>query len=309
MWSDNQWVGPALATESKNTAIPMETIKVEAVKKKSSESDTNKQSVKVQTRTDVSLDTWIAKPRDAVAIVIGIQNYQRLPVASFAANDAAQFRDHAVRYLGVQPSHINMLLDANAQRADILLALKYWLPAHVNPGSTDVFVFFSGHGMGRESGKPYYWLPHDVNTDLLEDTAISLKSFMALLSRSAAKSVTVFADSCYSGSNRQGQALVQHQKGVTIKRNPDNLPAGMNMLAATSSSQTAYGDETLQHGIFSFYLLQGLAGASDANQDRQINLGELADFVTRQTSRHALNLHKQQDPQFSGDRQQVVSFP
>jgi len=307
-WSNNQWVGPTVATESKNNAIQMQTIKVEAVKKKTSESGTDKQSVQVQVRSDIFVEPVSVKHRDAVAIVIGIQNYQRMPVASFAANDASKFREHAIRYLGVQPSHVKLLLDANAQRADVLLALKYWLPAHVNPGSTDVYVFFSGHGMARDANKAYYWLPHDVNTDLLEDTAISLKSLLALLGRSAAKSVSVFADSCYSGTTRQGQALVQHQRAVNVKRNPDSLPAGVNMLAATSSTQTAYGDEALHHGIFSFYLLQGLAGASDANKDKQINLGELADYVSRQTSRHALGLHKQQDPQFSGDRQQVVVF-
>ena len=62
-----------------------------------------------------------------------------------------------------------LLIDADAQRAGILLALKYWLPAHVNAGSTDVYVFFSGHGLLREPDKQYYWLPQDVNTDLLED--------------------------------------------------------------------------------------------------------------------------------------------
>jgi uncharacterized caspase-like protein len=79
-------------------------------------------------------------------------------------------------------------------------------------------------------------------------------------------------------------------------------------LSAAGSGQIAYADETLQHGIFSHYLLKGLAGDSDSNHDRLIHLGELADYVSRQTSRHALGLHKQQDPQWSGDRQHVVAY-
>ena len=262
----------------------------------------------VQARPVNTVETFVAKPRDAVALVLGIQNYQRLPGASFAANDAMQFREHAIKYLGVPVDNTKLLIDADAQRAGILLALKYWLPAHVNAGSTDVYVFFSGHGLLREPDKQYYWLPQDVNTDLLEDTGINQKALLAMLGRSGAKSVTVFMDSCFSGNTRQGQVLQQHQRAVTLKTGADSLPAGVSILSAVNSGQIAYADESLQHGVFSHYLLKGLAGESDSNQDRQINLGELADYVSRQTSRHALGMHKQQDPQLSGDRQHVLAY-
>jgi hypothetical protein len=67
----------------------------------------NLTSLKVLANFEVStVDTLVAKPRDAVAIVLGVQSYQRLPLASFAANDARQFRDHAIKYLGVRvPNH------------------------------------------------------------------------------------------------------------------------------------------------------------------------------------------------------------
>ena len=262
----------------------------------------------VQARPVNTVETFVAKPRDAVAVVLGIQNYQHLPIASYAATDARQFRDHAVKYLGVPSDNTKLLLDADAQRASVLLALKYWLPAHVNAGSTDVYVYFSGHGLLRESDKQYFWLPQDVNTDLLEDTGLNQKTVLALLGRSGAKSVTVFMDSCFSGNTRQGQVLQQHQRAVTLKSGEDSQPAGVNILSAVSSGQIAYADENLQHGIFSHYLFKGLSGESDTDHDRQINLGELADYVSRQTSRHALGLHKQQEPQFSGDRQHVVAY-
>lgn len=309
MWSNNQWVSPGTtATESKNGAGQMQAVSSDAVKKKTEESTVDKPRVRVEPKPISTIDTFVAKPRDAVAIVLGVQNYQRLPLASFAANDARQFRDHAIKYLGVPSDNTQLLIDADAQRAGILLALKYWLPAHVNAGSTDVYVFFSGHGLLRESDKQYYWLPQDVNTDLLEDTGLNQKAILALLSRSGAKSVTVFMDSCFSGNTRQGQVLQQHQRAVTLKSGADSLPSGVNLLSAVSSGQIAYADEALQHGIFSHYLLKGLAGDSDGNHDRQIHLGELADYVSRQTSRHALGLHKQQDPQLSGDRQHLVVY-
>jgi uncharacterized caspase-like protein len=62
----------------------------------------------------------------------------------------------------------------------------------------------------------------------------------------------------------------------------------------------------LKHGIFSFYLLKGLSGAADTNHDKRITMGELADFVSVETSRYALGIHKIQEPQFTGDRQHNV---
>ena len=248
------------------------------------------------------------KTRDAVAIIVGVENYGKLPVASFAANDASEFRAYASRFLGIAPSNIKTFIDSQAQRADLLLAFKYWLPAHVNKGRTDVYIFFSGHGVTQDTAKHLYWLPFDVNTDLLEETAINQTTLISQLNQLDAKSVTVFLDTCFSGTNRAGQTLAQNQRGVSIKLSLESSNGNTNILTAGTRSQSAYGDAGLKHGVFSFYLLKGLAGAADSNHDKLISLGELADYVHLHTSRHALGIQKIQEPQLSGDRQHVVAF-
>ena len=250
----------------------------------------------------------IGKVRDAVAIVIGIQNYKNLPNASYATNDAIQFKDHAVRYLGVKPDNVKLLTDNNAQRADILLAFKYWLPAHINAGKTDVIIYFSGHGLSQEQVKQRYFLPFDVNTDLLEETAINQKNLFKQLSLAGAKSVVVFLDTCFSGANRVGQTLVQNQRAVNLKQNAEALPAGFSVLSAASNQQVAYGDDSLQHGVFTFFLLKGISAEQGIHQSKQLNLGQLADYVTQKTRLYALNNNKQQDPKFIGDQQQLVVY-
>ena len=52
--------------------------------------------------------------KDAVAIIIGIQDYKRLPRAEFANEDARAFNEYARRGLGIRPDNIKMLLDAEA---------------------------------------------------------------------------------------------------------------------------------------------------------------------------------------------------
>ncbi len=259
-------------------------------------------------KSDTQAPKVIGKVRDAVAIVIGVQNYKNLPHASYAVNDANQFKEHAVRYLGVKPENVKFLADSNANRADILLAFKYWLPAHINAGKTDVFIYYSGHGLSQEQVKQKYFLPFDVNTDLLEETAINQKSLFKQISQAGAKSVVVFLDTCFSGTNRMGQTLVQNQRAVNMKLNADALPAGFSVLSAASNLQVAYGDDSLQHGIFTYFLLKAISGEQSAQPTRQLNMGQLADYVTQKTRQFALNNNKQQDPKFIGDQQLAVVY-
>ena len=259
-------------------------------------------------KLDAQSTKIIGKVRDAVAIVIGVQTYKNLPYASYASNDANQFTQHAVRYLGVKPENVKLLTDSNANRAEILLAFKYWLPAHINAGKTDVFIYFSGHGLSQEQVKQRYLLPFDVNTDLLEETAINQKNLFKQISQAGAKSVVVFLDTCFSGTSRVGQTLVQNQRAVNLKLNADALPAGLSVLSAASNQQIAYGDDSLQHGVFTFFLLKGISGEPLGQQTRPMNLGQLAEYVTQKTRQFSLNNNKQQDPKFLGDQQQLVVY-
>ena len=307
-WSNNQFLGkPAASNESKTTDKTSLAPMSEVEKKKTDDlnvfSDKSPDTQQKKSPDSIAL----AKPRDAVAIIVGVENYNKLPMASFAANDASEFRAYATRFLGIAPGNVKLLVDSQAQRADILLAFKYWLPARVNTGRTDVYVFFSGHGVMQETANLPYWLPFDVNTDLLEDTAVSQTALLTQLNQLGAKSVTVFLDTCFSGTNRSGQVLTAQQRGVSIKKTSGALPAMTNVLSAGSRTQSAYGDANLQHGVFSFYLLKGMAGAADSNRDKLISLGELADYVSSQTSRHALGMQKIQEPQLTGDRQHMVA--
>jgi hypothetical protein len=259
-------------------------------------------------KTNIQTGKVIGKVRDAVAIVIGIQNYKNLPQANYAINDAIRFKDHAIKFLGVKPENVKLLSDTNAQRADILLAVKYWLPANVNPGKTDVYVYFSGHGLSQDQVKQQYLLPFDVNTDLLDETAINQKNLFKQISSAGGKSVIVFLDTCFSGVNRLGQTLVQNQRAVNMKRNIEGLPAGFSVLSASSNLQNAYGDENLQHGIFTFFLLNGISEAQNGSDTKPLTLGKLAEFVTHKTRSFALSINKQQDPKFIGDQQQLVVY-
>ena len=93
-----------------------------------------------------------AATRDAVAIIIGIQNYKRVPKADFANNDAKEFYEYAIRGLGIKPENIKLLVDEEADEIEIVKTFENWLPLQVNKNKTDVYVFYSGHGLPSPDG-------------------------------------------------------------------------------------------------------------------------------------------------------------
>ena len=69
------------------------------------------------------------------------------------------FADYAKEKLGVTDDNIKVLSDTEASKAEILRALKVWLPKAVKPDTTDLYVFYAGHGMPTADGTSAYLVP------------------------------------------------------------------------------------------------------------------------------------------------------
>jgi hypothetical protein len=247
-----------------------------------------------------------SKPRDAVAIIIGIQNYKRVPNAEFANNDAREFNEYAIRALGIKPEKIKILLDDEADEVNIVKAFENWLPIQVNKDKTDVYVFYSGHGLPSSDGKSLYFLPHGVDKELLSRTAVAQNDIIAALTAAKPKSVTMFIDACYSGQTRGGDVLVANAKPVALKSDANVFPANFTVITASANDQISSSSPELKHGIFSFYLMKGMEGDADANQDGKITVGEMQDYLSDKVARQATTLGRKQTTQLVGDAGQVL---
>lgn len=159
-----------------------------------------------------------SKQTDSVVIIIGIADYKNLPRADFANDDARAFYQYAIRALGIKPENIKLLVDSDADQTEIYRAFKAWLPTNVK-STTDVYVFYSGHGLPASDGQSLYLLPQRADRDLIDETAISQNKINAALQAVKPKSVTIFLDSCYSGMARTGQTLLASARPITLKAN------------------------------------------------------------------------------------------
>ena len=247
------------------------------------------------------------KKRDAVAIVIGIEKYRSVPAADFANRDASIFVDYATRALGIPRENIRLLLDDKAGAAEILLTFKNWLPTRIKRGSTDVYVFYSGHGLPSEDGRSLFFLPHEANRDLLERTAISQTELVEAIQKSSPKSVTMFIDSCYSGQSRTGETLLASARPISIvTKETSSFPSNFTVISASAPDQISSSSPELRHGIFSYYLMRGMEGEADANKDKQITVGEMQTYLSENVTRRAMGMNRTQQPQVVGDQSRVL---
>ena len=247
------------------------------------------------------------KNNDRVAIIIGIEKYKDIFECIYCNRDASFFREYAIRALGVESSNIKLLVDSNATRPEILKALKIWLPRIAGEGAKEIYIFFSGHGLATFSGSDLYLLPQNGNSQLLEDTAISRTELISLIQTVNPKSITMFFDTCYSGKTRNERMLIEKLKPILIV--PDEkemLLDNFTIFSASEFDQVSGSIEEAQQGIFSYYLMKGLEGEADGNQDKQITNGELITYLKTKVSKEAFSHNREQDPTLVGEADQVL---
>lgn len=243
--------------------------------------------------------------QDAVAIIIGIADYKNLPRADYANDDARVFYDYAIRALGVKPENIKLLVDGDAEEAEIIKAFRSWLPSRVKP-TTDVFVFYSGHGLPAADGQGLYLIPTRADRDVIDDTAIPFSKINTALHLAKPRSVTIFMDACYSGQARTGETLVASARPISLRTGNRLFPDGFTVITASQHDQISSSSPDLQHGIFSYYLMRGMEGDADANNDGKITLGEMQSYLSDNVGRQAAMMSRKQEPQLFGDTDRVL---
>jgi len=243
--------------------------------------------------------------RDAVAVVIGIADYRSLPKAEYANDDARAFYDYAIRALGIKPENIKLLVDGDAEEVEILRTFRTWLPSRVK-STTDVYVYYSGHGLPAPDVQGLYILPIRADRDLIEDTAIPVAKVNAALQIAKPRFVTIFMDACYSGQARSGETLVASARPISLRTENRLFPDAFTVITASQHDQISSSSPDLQHGIFSYYLMRGMEGDADANKDGKITLGEMQAYLSENVGRQAAMMSRKQELQLVGDANRVL---
>lgn len=231
---------------------------------------------------------------NAWAIVVGIENYrEKLPAATFAENDATAFAEYIQKSLNVPPTHIKVLLNDRAARADIASAIEEWLPRNAKEAGR-VYVFFSGHGAPDTETGDAYLVPYDADPAYLKTRGYPIGKLYEELGKLPNQEVYVFLDACFSGTGDRS-VLAEGTRPLVLVKTPA-ATAGVASFAAATPQQTTGGLKPRQHGMFTAHLLDALRGAADANADGNISLDEISSHVTRRVEEDARLQNREQTP-------------
>ena len=238
---------------------------------------------------------------DRVALIFGIEKYNNLPKAEFANQDAKNFYNYAIKVFGVKKDKIKILTDNDATRRKTFTVIKNWLSSRLKANQSDLIIYFAGHGSADLNDQENYLLFYDSDPNLLSRTAISLTDLFNSIDKLNPRSVTIFLDTSFGGFTK----FVKSAKFM-ITSDGVKSPKNFTIFYASQFDQIASSLRKQKQGIFSYFLMKGLEGEADLNNDKQITNGELLDYMDQNISQKALALGKKQNPMLEGNPNKVL---
>ena len=276
----------------------------------------NKITANIDKVVDINLVPYAKTKRpDAVAVVIGIEDYKYFAPAPYASNDAKIIAKYFKQVLGINKVFVYTDNDISGYFFQNTFNPDYGeLQKAIIKGKTELFVFYSGHGMPSKDGKKIYLFPSDGRKEAIETQGYNINKFYDNLEKLGAKSTTVFIDACFSGlsrptETRQVQNLVA-MKGVSIKPKIEKPWEKENNFTVFTSSQfdeTSLGFDPSQTGLFTYYVCAGLQGEADLNGDGKITSGELGSFVKSKVENTSVKILGKQTPRVYGNKNEVLT--
>lgn len=250
------------------------------------------------------------KKHRGLAIIIGNQDYRQAPSSEFALHDAEMVKRYSQQMLGFQPQNtINL---ANASKADLETVFgnreePRGQMADWHTPQTPILIYYSGHGAATLAGKSFL-LPVDANPNYLASSGYALETLYQNLAKLNYSELTVIIDACFSGMTPAG-ALLPDRKPLVLESNQHTLPklSRALLMHASQSHEMSIWWKAQRHSLFTFYLLKGLQGDANLNQDGVLSGTELQQYLqTAVPSQARRLLGANQNPVFWGDLQRTV---
>ena len=257
------------------------------------------------------------------ALLVGVNDYERLKDLKCCEADVTALRDRLVA-MGFRSDTIKCLTTADrdpAYRPNYQNIIER-LDAMFSGLKEDavLVIALSGHGGSFEwkdtSGKPQkasFYCPQDARLHDPVHTMVPTQDIYDRLEKCPARFKMLLVDACRDrhfvpdDAPLAGRTAVDEAKSMSeftkSLLDPSRLPKATLAMISCSSDEQSYEDAELGHGIFMYYVLEGLAGNADrtylGDGDHFVSYRELKDYVYRKTSDHAFDKHdRAQTPNF-----------
>ena len=245
------------------------------------------------------------------ALIIGVSRYKNngkgINNLEFADVDATALYEFLQTPAAGKFARENMLLLTNEQatNASIREALTNFVArAAVNDL---LLIFFAGHGAADPyASQNLYVITHDTSVTNMPQTALLMSDLRAYLDNNVkSKRLILLLDACHS-------AGISTEGARTLPNNLANLylqtllyeEKGRAIITSSDINELSNESPQWRHGVFTYYVLEGLKGDADTDNDRLVSVGELFHYVRRKVR---LDTNFSQTPQLLvGDNENLA---
>lgn len=287
------------------------------------------------------------EPGKNYAVLIGINTYlpvaegtdefEPLPLRNlkYCITDMTGLKTALVTSKYTEDENIVLLVTSEETTLDYILGTLEDFRKILKPND-NILIALSGHGVSlapknNPDAKEDYFCCSDarvvyrIKDDKYDhEGLLSLSKVNDVLESYSCKSKIVFTDACRNILGEEGSADKSTANSVVDAANPvlsrsmvgglvtiaerQKEIEGFFRMASCKKEEVSHELESLQHGVFTFYLIQGLSGNADkedegrgGNGDGNITLNELFNYARFRTSDYVTNhlTNKTQTPTFS----------
>jgi uncharacterized caspase-like protein len=242
--------------------------------------------------------------------LVGVNNYQdaSLPSLRYPAVDCQGLGEALAQATQGFPNKEVIVHNDFAAQPPTLKTVRRSLERIVSQSQSQdsILLYFSGHGMLEANNQQAVLCLSDTHKDDLLSTGLPLQELLQMLGTSSANQQLVCLDTCHSGDMRlvggNGGSARSASSSQTLPNPTPQLMEVLRQRAAQSKGfcallscdqgQQSWEFPELGHGVFTYYLMQGLLGeAADAHG--VIEADGLYKYVYRQTLQYINKLNHQ----------------
>ena len=246
------------------------------------------------------------------AVVVGISDYQSEEIRDlqYAHRDARIFADYLLddKGYGLDSSHVTVLLNKEATSGNFVSAL-YGLIEDGQEGD-QIIIYFSGHGDVESTtiSQPGFLLCWDAPAKVYMAGGTFglayLQEIISTLSLKLKTKVVVITDACRSGKLAGSDIGGSQATAANLSKQYANE---VKILSCQPDEFALEGDAWGGgRGVFSYYLMAGLKGMADRNENGEVTLSELERYLEDNVS-ETVAPHSQ-IPMTVGQRNTTLSF-
>jgi uncharacterized caspase-like protein len=242
------------------------------------------------------------------AVLIGVDEYldPEFPKLRYCVNDAKLMAAQLSERCGYDPERILLMTDDQEKlyQRPLLINLEEQVRGWLSKCESEdtVLVFFAGHGM-LDHGNGYL-VPQDCRKKNAALTAWATDELRKLLHSCAATQKILILDCCHSGGNER--SADDTAVGPSSQKLGESFARakGLITLASCQTDETSKEWDAKHHGLFTYILAQGLAGAADFDHNGIVDSDEIYRYTVDHvplTAQHELNTTRQTPVRLIGE--------